>query len=124
MMKKWYSLLLAAAMLFSLAACGSPANVEGTPAPPESTPVASATPAPEGEGADSGLSPTVQQLYQEFDAAMEAQIGAMPEQFGEIKVGAVVISLTNPFWVNMKNYYEAAGEEMEIGRASCRERVY
>ena len=101
-------------MLFSLAACGSPANVEGTPAPPESTPVASATPAPEGEGADSGLSPTVQQLYQEFDAAMEAQIGAMPEQFGEIKVGAVVISLTNPFWVNMKNYYEAAGEEMGV----------
>ena len=46
MMKKWYSLLLAAAMLFSLAACGSSANVEGTPAPQESTPVVSATPAP------------------------------------------------------------------------------
>lgn len=114
MMKKWYSLLLAAAMLLGLAACGSSANVEGTPAPQESTPVVSATPAPEGEGADSGLSPTVQQLYQEFDAAMEAQIGTMPEQFGDIKVGAVVISLTNPFWVNMKNYYEAAGEEMGI----------
>ncbi len=58
--------------------------------------------------------PTVQQLYAAFDAAMAEQIGPMPENFGDIKVGAVVISLTNPFWVNMKDYYEAAGEELGI----------
>ena len=45
---------------------------------------------------------------------LEEQIGPMPESFGDIKVGAVVISLTNQFWVNMKDFYEAAGEELGI----------
>lgn len=113
-MKKWYALLLALAMVFSLAACaGTPAANSTAPsaspsAAQESTPAASEDPAGEG-GETSGLSPTVEQLYAEFDAAMEAQIGTMPESFGDIKVGAVIISLTNPFWVNMKEFYEAAG---------------
>ena len=113
-MKKWYALLLALAMVFSLAACANTpaANSTAPSASPsaaqESTPAASEDPAGEG-GETSGLSPTVEQLYAEFDAAMEAQIGTMPESFGDIKVGAVVISLTNPFWVNMKEFYEAAG---------------
>ena len=118
-MKKWYALLLALAMVFSLAACANTpaANSTAPSASPsaaqESTPAASEDPAGEG-GETSGLSPTVEQLYAEFDAAMEEQIGPMPENFGDIKVGAVVISLTNPFWVNMKNFYEAAGQELGI----------
>lgn len=119
-MKKWISLLLALAMMLSIVACGSnntannggndTANNSVTNNEDASTNEGST----EGENTDSELSATVQQLYAEFDAAMEEQIGPMPENFGDIKVGAVVISLTNPFWVNMKNFYEAAGQELGI----------
>ena len=119
-MKKWISLLLALAMMLSIVACGSnntannggndTANNSATNNEDASTNEGST----EEENTDSELSATVQQLYAEFDAAMEEQIGPMPENFGDIKVGAVVISLTNPFWVNMKNFYEAAGQELGI----------
>ncbi len=119
-MKKWISLLLTLAMMLSIVACGSnntannggndTANNSATNNEDASTNEGST----EEENTDSELSATVQQLYAEFDAAMEEQIGPMPENFGDIKVGAVVISLTNPFWVNMKEFYEAAGEELGI----------
>lgn len=119
-MKKWISLLLALAMMLSIVACGSnntannggndTANNSATNNEDASTNEGST----EEENTGSELSATVQQLYAEFDAAMEEQIGPMPENFGDIKVGAVVISLTNPFWVNMKNFYEAAGQELGI----------
>ena len=120
-MKKWISLLLALAMMLSIVACGSnnAANNGGSDNAGNGNAATdnNGNAANNGDNAgteDNGLSATVQQLYAEFDAAMEAQIGAMPESFGDIKVGAVVISLTNPFWVNMKNFYEAAGEELGI----------
>ena len=117
-MKKLCSLLLAVIIVLSLAACGS--ETTGNNDAPESTAPAQQTevlpsesPAPEG-GETSDLSPIVQQLYTAFDAAMAEQIGGMPEDFGAIKVGAVIISLTNPFWANMKDYYEAAAAEYGI----------
>ena len=119
-MKKWISLLLALAMMLSIVACGSnnTANNGGNDAANNSVTnnedASTNDGSTEEENTDSELSATVQQLYAEFDAAMEEQIGPMPENFGDIKVGAVVISLTNPFWVNMKNFYEAAGEELGI----------
>lgn len=119
-MKKWISLLLALAMMLSIVACGSnnTANNGGNDTANNSATNNEDASTNEGstaeENTDSELSATVQQLYAEFDAAMEEQIGPMPENFGDIKVGAVVISLTNPFWVNMKNFYEAAGEELGI----------
>ncbi len=119
-MKKWISLLLALAMMLSIVACGSnnTANNGGNDTANNSVTNNEDASTNEGsteeENTDSELSATVQQLYAEFDAAMEEQIGPMPENFGDIKVGAVVISLTNPFWVNMKNFYEAAGEELGI----------
>ena len=122
-MKKILALVLAAAMLLALAGCGAaeaPAaaetTAEATEAPAEATetPVeATEAPAPTEEPAPS-YSETVQKLYDEFDAAMEEQLGAMPESFGDIKVGAVVISLTNAFWANMKYCYEEAGRELGI----------
>lgn len=119
-MKKWISLLLALAMMLSIVACGSnnTANNGGNDTADNSVTnngdASSNEGASEEENTDSELSATVQQLYAEFDAAMEEQIGPMPENFGDIKVGAVVISLTNPFWVNMKDFYEAAGQELGI----------
>ena len=123
-MKKWISLLLTLAMMLSIVACSSnnggnnTANNGGNDTANNSAANNQDAAANEGSGeeenTDSQLSATVQQLYDEFDAAMEEQIGPMPESFGDIKVGAVVISLTNPFWVNMKNFYEAAGQELGI----------
>lgn len=119
-MKKWISLLLALAMMLSIVACGSnnTANNGGNDTANNSVTNNEDASTNEGsteeENTDSELSATVQQLYAEFDAAMEEQIGPMPENFGDIKVGAVVISLTNPFWVNMKNFYETAGQELGI----------
>ena len=121
-MKKWISLLLALAMMLSIAACGSnnstnngAANngTENTAGNDTADNTTNDT-ADDTQDTGSELSATVQQLYAEFDAAMEEQIGPMPESFGDIKVGAVVISLTNQFWVNMKDFYEAAGEELGI----------
>ena len=120
-MKKWISLLLALAMMLSIVACGSnnAANNGGSDNAGNGNAATdnNGNAANNGDNAgteDNGLSATVQQLYAEFDAAMEEQIGTMPENFGDIKVGAVVISLTNPFWVNMKNFYEAAGQELGV----------
>ena len=121
-MKKWISLLLALAMMLSIAACGSnnstnngAANngTENTAGNDTADNTTNDT-ADDTQDTGSELSATVQQLYAEFDAAMEEQIGPMPESFGDIKVGAVVISLTNQFWVNMKDFYEAAGQELGI----------
>ena len=103
-MKKLLAIMLAAVMALSIAGCAAPAA--------QDTVTAEETAAP--QEAASELSATVQQLYADFDAAMEKQLGAMPESFGDIKVGAVVISLTNAFWANMKDCYEAAGKEMGI----------
>lgn len=110
-MKKCLAITLALLMVLAVfTGCNTQTETPATPdVPATDAPVTDAptetTPA---------LSATVQQLYDEFDAAMEEQIGAMPESFGDIKVGAVVISLTNQFWVTMKDCYEAAGAEFGI----------
>ena len=108
-MKKLLAIMLAAVMALSIAGCAAPAaqetvTAEETAAPQE-TEAAEETVAP--QEAASELSATVQQLYADFDAAMEKQLGAMPESFGDIKVGAVVISLTNAFWANGHSHRRA-----------------
>ncbi len=60
------------------------------------------------------MSDTVKGLYEAFDKAMTEQLGEIPENTADVKVGAVIISLTNPFWANMKTCYEAAAEELGI----------
>lgn len=42
------------------------------------------------------------------------QIGEMPKFGGGEKLGALVISLTNPYWVGMKDAYEAAAREYGV----------
>ncbi len=112
-MKKILVVLLALAVIFAFAACGNTEPpAESNPA--ESNPAEGNSPALEAEEEASGVSPTVVQLYAAFDQAMIEQIGPMPESFGDIKVGAVIISLTNPFWVNMSECYAAAGEALGV----------
>ncbi|MBR3164576.1 MAG: substrate-binding domain-containing protein, partial [Lachnospiraceae bacterium] len=87
-MKKLISLLLAVMMLLAL---GTAAHADAAE-----------------------MSETVKGLYEAFDKAMTEQLGEVPADSGAVKVGAVIISLTNPFWANMKECYEAAGEELGI----------
>ena len=77
-MKKLLAIMLAAVMALSIAGCAAPAaqetvTAEETAAPQE-TEAAEETVAP--QEAASELSATVQQLYADFDAAMEKQLGA------------------------------------------------
>lgn len=116
-MKKLLAILLVLVMLMAFGCSAAPAEPETEEPTATQEPVGEPEATPETDvepEATDAMSETVKQLYAEFDAAMAEQIGTMPESFGEIKVGAVVISLTNAFWVNMKECYEAAGAEMGI----------
>ena len=121
-MKKLISMLLAVAMVLSLVACGAPAAAPAATEAPAAAPAATEAPATEAPAETEApaapadeMSDTVKALYEQFDAAMLEQLGSLPEAgSSDVKVGAVIISLTNAFWVNMKDCYEAAGEELGV----------
>ena len=95
-MKKIVALLLAAMMLLAMAACGNE---------PQPTPTPDPTPAVDNT--------VVDELYAAFDKSMAEQLGETPAPNGE-KIGAVIISLSNQFWANMKTCYEAAAEKLGV----------
>ncbi|MGI6332665.1 MAG: substrate-binding domain-containing protein [Zhaonellaceae bacterium] len=50
----------------------------------------------------------------EAEKVLMSQLEPLPELKKDVKIGALVISLTNPFWVGMKEAYEAAAAELGI----------
>ena len=50
----------------------------------------------------------------EIENTLMKQIGEMPKTGGDEKLGALVISLTNPYWVGMKDAYIAAAEQYGV----------
>ena len=50
----------------------------------------------------------------EIENTLMKQIGDMPKTGGGEKLGALVISLTNPYWVGMKDAYIAAAEQYGV----------
>jgi len=50
----------------------------------------------------------------EMETILMDQLEPMPETGKGEKVGVLIISLTNPFWSNMKDKYEKAAEELGI----------
>ncbi len=126
-MKKIMTIVLALMILLTMVACGNAKEGEPTEtgvtttgtetAPPdtskETEPTVPALTEP-AEDDDHEISAVVKQLFEEFDTALKDQIGTMPEDFADLKVGAVIISLTNPFWSNMKDLYEEAAEDYGI----------
>lgn len=50
----------------------------------------------------------------EMEEVLMAQLQPLPEIDTGDKIGALVITLTNPFWVGMKEAYEAAGKELGV----------
>lgn len=108
-MKRTLTLLLSFAMVIALlGGCGSDASSSGGGAS-ASTPSS----ADSSSSANTAGDDLVSQLYAEVDEALASQLGEIPVADGE-KFGALVISLTNPFWVTMKECYEAAAEELGV----------
>lgn len=94
-MKKFLSIVLSLVMVVSLlAGCGKTADNNSN------------------EPVDSGS--VVDQLYAAVDESLAAQLGNVPAATGNEKIGVVIISLTNPFWANMKDCYEAAAKKLGI----------
>ncbi len=133
-MKKLFALLLVCAMLFALlAGCGAgdssdvqeatdaaeaqadeiAQDAEDAAEAIEEAEAAAEEAAEEAADAVSELNPTVQALFDEVDKSLGEQLGEVPAANGE-KIGAVIISLTNPFWANMKTCYENAAEKLGV----------
>ncbi|QNL44673.1 substrate-binding domain-containing protein [Oscillibacter hominis] len=110
-MKRTLTLLLSLAMVVALlGGCGNGgASSSGS---------ASGSGSGSGSAASGSQAPSgddiVSQLYDSVDQALSAQLGQVPTASGEEKFGAVIISLTNPFWVTMKDCYEAAAQELGV----------
>ena len=56
----------------------------------------------------------VNSKIKEIQDTLMSQLEPLPQTEQGEKVGVLVISLTNPFWVNMKEKYEQAGEKLGI----------
>lgn len=53
-------------------------------------------------------------MLKEIEDALFSQLQPMPDLNQGEKIGALVITLTNPFWVDMKNGYEQAAQELGV----------
>ena len=69
------------------------------------------TPAPEGDQADT---PEVNAKILEIEKTLMAQLEPLPDMDKGGKIGALLISLTNPYWVGMKEAYEAAAADLGL----------
>lgn len=57
---------------------------------------------------------TVNPKVLEMEEILMSQLQPLPEINTGDKIGALVITLTNPFWVGMKEAYEAAAKELGV----------
>ncbi|MEG1994645.1 MAG: substrate-binding domain-containing protein, partial [Oscillospiraceae bacterium] len=100
-MKKLIALLLSTAMSITmLAGCGNkekPAEKQTESEPQEQT-----------------ENTAVDELLVETEKILMEQIGEAPEMGKGEKVGALIISTTNPFWSNMKTRYEEAAQVLGV----------
>ncbi len=107
-MKRLLALFFAAALVAAcLTGCGKTAEPAAEPAEP-------AAAVEETEDVQTPAEPEVNARVQEIENVLMEQIGEMPQFNGGEKLGALVISLTNPYWVGMKESYEAAAEQYGV----------
>lgn len=94
--KRILSLLVIMTMLVSIVGCGNGAtnneNQENTPKQSENT----------------------NPKMLEMEEVLMSQLQPLPQTDTGDKIGILVITLTNPFWVGMKEAYEAAGKELGV----------
>lgn len=115
-MKKIVLGLIALATTFALAACQTAPTDNGgsTAGTQENQTSQQEQQTTEPEVTEPAVSATVQALYDAFDKAMLEQIGPLPDNYGDVKVGALIISTSNAFWANMKDCYEAAADKYGV----------
>ncbi len=107
-MKKFVALLLTLLMALTLlAACGGETD---EPAQDTQTQDQQQTEQQDQQPQEGAVNARVQ----EIENTLMEQIGEMPAFNGGENLGALVISLTNPYWVGMKEAYEAAAEEYGV----------
>ena len=100
-------------LLFSLVAfaagCGSPSSA---PAGGEENGATEETNEEEIKKAPDG--PVLSSKAQEIEQILMEQLLPLPEFNTGEKIGALIITLANPYWVSMKEGYEKAGDELGI----------
>lgn len=106
-MKKVISLLLILTMCISmLAGCSSQVQeAEKTAEKPVNEEV---------QASDTGEASPAEAMLQEIEKSLMTQLEPLPEKGKNEKIGVLIISLTNPFWANMKTCYEQAGKDLGI----------
>jgi ABC-type sugar transport system substrate-binding protein len=116
-MKEKMKRMLAFMLLFSLVAfaagCGSPAS---PPASGEKTGTGAAEEVKEDddEVEKTAAGPAMNPKAQEMEQVLMEQLAPLPEFNTGEKIGVLIITLANPFWVAMKEGYEQAGAELGI----------
>lgn len=108
MKKKIIALLLLVSLVtvLGVGCAGSPSGAPEEPSEVESSSTEEAVESKE----ESQVNPKVK----EAEEILMSQLEPLPKLGKDTKIGALVISLTNPFWVGMKEAYEAAAAELGI----------
>ena len=106
-MKRTCALLLALAMVLSLAACGGTTADNTAPRqrharPPERGP-GHGDPRPRERRNPPACPPRCSSSTLSLTRPWKSRSAPCPRTYGDVKVGAVIISLTNAFWANMKD---------------------
>lgn len=119
-MKKWLLVFVSLLLVFAMGACSTQTETTEAPDTTEAATEAQETEAPEETEAefvqteDEEAQTPADALIAFTKAELDKQLAPLPESGQNEKVGALIISLTNPFWVNMENRYMEAAEELGI----------
>jgi ABC-type sugar transport system substrate-binding protein len=119
-MKKWLLVFVSLLLVFAMGACSTQTETTEAPDTTEAATQAQETEAPEETEAESvqtedeEAQTPADALIAFTKAELDKQLAPLPESGQNEKVGALIISLTNPFWVNMENRYMEAAEELGI----------
>lgn len=119
-MKKWLLVFVSLLLVFAMGACSTQTETTEAPDTTEAATEAQETEAPEENEAESvqtedeEAQTPADALIAFTKAELDKQLAPLPESGQNEKVGALIISLTNPFWVNMENRYMEAAEELGI----------
>ncbi len=111
-MKKMVAVMLLFSLFAFAAGCTSPAS---PPAAGDETGIGAAKEGQENnEVGEAPAGSAVSSKAQEIEQALMEQLAPLPEFNNGEKIGALIITLANPFWVSMKEGYEQAGEELGV----------
>ncbi|WP_102400408.1 substrate-binding domain-containing protein [Haloimpatiens massiliensis] len=107
-MKKLITLFLAIFMSLSVVGCGNNnESKKNTSSEKKST-------VQNNNSSNKNSSTKDNAILKQMEEDLTKQLGSLPTKGKNEKIGVLIISLTNPFWVNMKECYENAGKNLGI----------